>query len=304
MTRSSPRSESPRVLALLAILLGGTVSAYCQIRLSAEDGAKLIVAKSEAVYPALAKQMRLQGTVKVDVTVSESGSVSSTKVLSGHPFLVTAAIDAVKEYRYRPYVTDGKAASFITTVEVPFSVGIPKKEYDEEQSVNEKYFKQADKCRALLKDQKAAEAEEVCKAALPLADQLPDGQGLTKMLAYESVGHALMAQRRFQEALDYYTRSFNLAQTAVKETDAELGWAYRNLALANHGLGNLDKARELYGKAEKTLQLACDNIGMDALKQRYQQGIKEILSFHAAAAEQAGATAEADELRRRAAAMP
>jgi transcription elongation GreA/GreB family factor len=52
------------------------------------------------------------------------------------------------------------------------------------------------------------------------------------------------------------------------------------------------------------LQVARDNIGTEALKQRYQQGIKEILNYHAAAAEQAGATAEAEELRKRLAAMP
>lgn len=290
--------------AFLMVLVSTPVCLHGQIRLDAEQANRLIIERPEAAYPPLAKQMRLQGMVKIEVIVSESGSIISTKVVSGHPLLVTAAVDAVKKYRYKSYVADGKAVSFMTTVEVPFSVGIPKKEYDEEQSVNEKYFKEADKCRALLKDQKPVQAEEVCKAALPLAEQLPDGQGLTKVLAYESVGHALMAQRRFQEAFDYYTRSFNLAQTVVKETDAELGWAYRNLALANHGLGNLDKARELYGKAEKTLQLAYDNIGMEALKQRYKQGLKEILNYHAAAAEQAGATTETEELRKRLAAMP
>jgi hypothetical protein len=83
-----------------------------------------------------------------------------------------------------------------------------------------------------------------------------------------------------------------------------MGWTYRNLGLANHGLGNLDKAREFYGKAETTLQVARDNIGMDFLKRKYEEGIKEILKYHAAAAEQAGATIEAAELRRRLAAMP
>jgi TonB family protein len=289
---------------LLTALVSTSPGLHAQTRLSTEQAAPLILEKPEAAYPALAKQMSLQGMVKADLIVSESGTVSSTRVVSGHPLLVTAALEAMKKYRYKPYLIDGKAAVFITTVEVSFSVGIPKKEYDDQQSVNERYFKEADKCRSLLKEQKSAEAEEVCKAAVPIADQLPASQGLTKMLAYENVGHALMAQRRFQDALDFYARSFSLAQTAVKETDAELGWAYRNLALANHGLGNLDMARELYGKAEKTLLLASDNIGMDALKQRYQQGLKEILRYHAVAAEQAGATAEAEELRKRLAAMP
>jgi len=247
--------------------------------------------------------MRLQGTVNVAVTVSETGSVSSTKVVSGHPLLVTAAIDAVKHYRYKPYLADGKAAAFVTTVEVRFSVGIPKKEYDDQQAINERYFREADKCQDLREKQQWDEAEKVCKAAVPLAEQLEE-QGLTKMLAYESVGHVLLAQGRFQEALDYYTHAYVFAQSSLKETDAEMGWTYRNLALANHGLGNLDKAGELYGKAEKTLQIARDNIGIEALKQRYEQGIKEILKYHAAAAEQAGARTEAEELRKRLAAMP
>jgi TonB family protein len=297
----------PKAVALVALFVVtndlATLSLLAQTRLSTEQADRLIVEKPEPVYPPLAKQMRLQGTVKADVTVSESGSVSSTKVVSGHPLLVTAALDAVKKYRYTPYLINGKAVSFITTVEVPFSVGIPKKQYDDQQTINEEYFKEADKCQDLRKKQQWGEAEEVCKAAVPLAEQLEE-QGLTKMLAYESVGHLLLAQGRFQEALDYYTHAFAFAQVSLKETDAEMGWTYRNLALANHGLGNINKARELYEKAEKTLQIARDNIGMEALKQRYAQGIKEILKYHAAAAEQAGATAEAEELRRRLAAMP
>jgi TonB family protein len=170
---------------IVAIILApGCISG--QVHLSGEQADKLIVEKPEAAYPPLAKQMRLQGAVKADVTVSEAGAVSSTKLISGHPLLVTAALDAVKKYRYKPYLIDGRAAPFITTFEVLFSVGIPKKEYDEEQSVNERYFKEGDKCCALLKEQKTVEAEEVCKAAVPIADQLPEGQGLTKMLAYES----------------------------------------------------------------------------------------------------------------------
>jgi len=159
------------------VLASTSPSLYAQARLSIEQADKLIVEKPEAAYPPLARQMRLQGAVKADVTISESGTVSSTKLISGHPLLVTAALDAVKKYRYKPYLIDGRAVPFITTVEVPFSVGIPKKDYDEQQSVNERYFKEADKCRALLKDKKSVEAEEVCKEALPIADQLPDSQG-------------------------------------------------------------------------------------------------------------------------------
>ena len=81
---------------------------------------------------------------------------------------------------------------------VSFLVGIPKKEYEEQQAVNEKYFKEDEKCRGLLKATKWSEAEQICKAAVPLA------------------------QQRYGEALEYYGHAFEFAQSSLKETDAEL----------------------------------------------------------------------------------
>jgi hypothetical protein len=74
--------------------------------------------------------------------------------------------------------------------------------------------------------------------------------------------------------------------------------------MANHGVGNLDKARELYQKAERTLQLAGDNIGSDDLKERYMKALKEVLKSHLLAAEQAGAAAEANDIKKRLASLP
>ena len=269
--------KSLKAFVLPAILLIATVPACGQIRLSVEDAAKLIVEKPEAIYPPLAKQLRLQGTVKADVTVSEAGVVGSTKLISGHPMLVTAAMDTVKKYTYKPYLVGGKPVPFVTIVEVSFSIGIPKKEYDDQQAINQKYFKEADKCQDLRKKQQWPEAEEVCKAAIPLAEQL-EGQGLTKMLAHESVGHVLLAQGRLQEALDYYTRAFAFAQSSLNETDAEMA-----VDVSQSRLGQQSRARKsgqsprvLRGKAETTLQVARDNIGKrDFLKRKYEEGIKE-----------------------------
>lgn len=294
-----------RVPALLLIaILGLWQTAYGQARLSPAQADKLLAENPQPVYPPLAQQTKTQGTVKIEITVSENGAVSSTKLVSGHPLLVTAAIDAVKKRRYTPYTVDGKPAAFVTTVEIPFSVGIPKKEYEEQQAINEKYFKEDDKCRGLLKANKWTQAERVCKAAVPLAQQLGDHQGLTKMGAYEHVGYALLTQQRYEEALVYYSRAFEFAQTSLKETDAELGYAYRNLAMANHGLRNLDKARELYRKAEATLQLAHENIASADLKQRYEIALKEILKYHLLAAEEAGDAAEVQDIKKRLEAKP
>ncbi len=161
---------------------------YCQVRLTPVVAEGLVVEKSDPVYPPLAKQTKLQGTVKVDVTVSESGAVASTKVISGNPLLVAAALDAVRKRKYMPYMVDGKRTSFVTTVEIAFSAGIAKEEYDRQQAVNDKYFKLEDRCRALLNGSKSKEAEQSCREAVPVADKLGDPQGLTKMGAYEHVG--------------------------------------------------------------------------------------------------------------------
>jgi len=74
--------------------------------------------------------------------------------------------------------------------------------------------------------------------------------------------------------------------------------------MVNHGLGNPDQARELYAKAERAFELAYENIGNDELKRVYQQRLKGMLEYHALAAEQAGAAAEAEEIRKRMAAIP
>jgi len=53
-------------------------------------------------YPAIAVKMRIEGTVKMDVTIEADGSVSDVKVVSGHQLLAAAATEAVKKWRYEP----------------------------------------------------------------------------------------------------------------------------------------------------------------------------------------------------------
>jgi TonB family protein len=56
----------------------------------------------EPVYPEIARKMRLNGTVRVQVVISANGNVKETKVIGGHPILVTAAVDAVKKWKFDP----------------------------------------------------------------------------------------------------------------------------------------------------------------------------------------------------------
>jgi TonB family protein len=58
--------------------------------------------KVQPVYPELAKRMSITGTVRLNVVVAANGQVKNTRALGGHPILVSAAMDAMKQWRFEP----------------------------------------------------------------------------------------------------------------------------------------------------------------------------------------------------------
>jgi TonB family protein len=64
------------------------------------------------VYPAIAAKMRVEGTVKLDITIDPDGSVADVKVVSGHQLLASAAMEAVKKWRYE--AGDGKSTQSVS----------------------------------------------------------------------------------------------------------------------------------------------------------------------------------------------
>ena len=73
-------------------------------------------------YPPLARQARIQGTVKLSAIISKNGSIQKLEVLSGHPLLVPSALAAVKQWRYRPTLLNGEAVEVLTNIDVNFTL--------------------------------------------------------------------------------------------------------------------------------------------------------------------------------------
>ena len=73
-------------------------------------------------YPPLAKQARIQGTVVLEAVISKQGSVENLRVISGHPLLIQAALDAVKQWKYKPTLLNGEPVEVVTTVTVNFNL--------------------------------------------------------------------------------------------------------------------------------------------------------------------------------------
>jgi periplasmic protein TonB len=81
-----------------------------------------LVRKVQPAYPALARTARVQGEVVLQAVISKSGTVENLKVLAGPPMLVKAAIDAVNQWRYRPYILNGEPVEVETQITVNFSL--------------------------------------------------------------------------------------------------------------------------------------------------------------------------------------
>jgi periplasmic protein TonB len=82
----------------------------------------LLIHKVEPQYPPLAKQARIQGTVVLNAIISKQGAIQNLKVISGSPMLVPAAIQAVRQWRYKPYVLNGNPVEVETSVTVNFNL--------------------------------------------------------------------------------------------------------------------------------------------------------------------------------------
>ncbi len=73
-------------------------------------------------YPPLAKAARIQGVVVLQAQISKDGSIENLQLISGHPMLAPAAIEAVKQWKYKPYLLNGEPVEVETTVQVNFTL--------------------------------------------------------------------------------------------------------------------------------------------------------------------------------------
>ncbi len=90
------------------------------IRVDPDEQQKKLVHSVQPVYPDVAKQAGIEGTVRLKVNVAQDGTVKAVNILSGEAVLANAAREAVQQWRYQPTVIEGKPVSVITTVTVEF----------------------------------------------------------------------------------------------------------------------------------------------------------------------------------------
>lgn len=81
-----------------------------------------LVHKVLPIYPPLARTARIQGQVVLQAVISKQGMIENLRLLTGRPMLVPAAIEAVRQWRYRPYVLNNEPVEVETQITVNFSL--------------------------------------------------------------------------------------------------------------------------------------------------------------------------------------
>ena len=82
-----------------------------------------LLVKTMPQYPAISRVAHIEGTVVLQATISKSGSIENLRAISGPPMLQQAAIDAVRSWRYKPYLLNGEPVEVETTINVVFHLG-------------------------------------------------------------------------------------------------------------------------------------------------------------------------------------
>ena len=90
-------------------------------RVPAEEAMKAVTSKTKPVYNGAAQQLKLSGAVGLEVVIAEDGTVETVTVLRGNPILAKLATDAMKQWRFTPFKSDGKAIKVVTEIVIQFN---------------------------------------------------------------------------------------------------------------------------------------------------------------------------------------
>ncbi len=289
---SMARNTLPVVLFLF------TLTAWAQTdtpkTVSTADATSHITQRVEPTVPPIAKAAKIGGKVKLHIVISPSGQVSIATFVSGSPLLMQAAIDAVKQWKFKPFLESETPVTVATDVEVDFPGGMS----ESESVVRSNYFHVEDECRTLIKDAKYVEAEPKCREAVEISNQLPKEVVLERSDALSMLANAIFSQRRFADAIPLYEQALELDKGYRKSDDADLASDYANLGRAYAVTGSLSKADGLYATAVATFRAAIKDL--PSMSENYSRRLKRTLNEYAQVKDAEGQTEAASALRQQA----
>ncbi len=118
----SPATAAPATAPLYPESAEGGRRASARVYVPGEMQQSRLIYKPTPPYPPLARQARVQGTVSMQAVIAKDGTVSNLEAVSGHPLLIPAALESVKQWRYQPTLRDGERVEVATTIDLAFTL--------------------------------------------------------------------------------------------------------------------------------------------------------------------------------------
>jgi TonB family protein len=283
------------LLAVL-ILFASTVTAQTNSPRSVPttEAISHVIQRVDPKTPAIATVAKVGGTVKVHIVISTSGEVASAAAVSGTPLLLQAAIDAVKQWKFSPFLDGKTPVTVATDIEFDFSGGSP----ENESAVNQKYYNAEDGCRSAMQATKFVEAEAKCREAVEISDQLPKDAVLERSGALSLLANDILSQQRFADSIPFYEKALEIDQRYRKADDADLASEYENLGRAFALAGDFSRADQLYALAVSTFKLAIKNL--PSMTENYARRLQRALNEYAQIKDAEQQKDAASDLRRQA----
>jgi TonB family protein len=107
---------------LLPALLVLALPVLAEVKVSHAEASKAAIKKVQPDYSPLARQLRVQGEVEVEVSISPAGAVTAVKVVSGNALLTPGVTKALKKWKFQPFTERGKAAAALASLKFNFKM--------------------------------------------------------------------------------------------------------------------------------------------------------------------------------------
>jgi len=107
---------------VLTLATSGLLAQDASKKVSKAEGLSNATSKVQPDYPAMAKQLKIEGQVELEAVVTESGAVEKVNIVSGNPVLTRPAADAVKKWKFAPFTSDGKPTKALVPVGMNFKL--------------------------------------------------------------------------------------------------------------------------------------------------------------------------------------
>lgn len=107
---------------VMAATAGYAVAEDADLKIPSAEAMKAATSKVQPEYPAIAKQLHLEGSVEVEAVVGEDGSVESAKPVTGNAVLANAAVAATKRWKFAPFTSGGKTVKALVDLTFNFKM--------------------------------------------------------------------------------------------------------------------------------------------------------------------------------------